>query len=98
MYKYFSTQHSLLDVAREKLIMNIILFCCLIVGVQIVASENSSVCMADCTSLLTPRPPSLYEQYCCIPSNSGKKFKLKESNKVNFIHIMSIYILYQTYV
>ena len=75
----------MLDLDRKKLVMNIIVFCCLIVGLQIVASEGSSNCMADCTSLLTPRPPSLYEQYCCIPSNSGKKFKLKESNGVKFI-------------
>ena len=48
-------------------------------------SESFSDCMADCTSLLTPHPPSLYEQYCCISSNSGKKFKLKETNEVKFI-------------
>ena len=41
--------------------------------------------MADCTSLLIPPPPSLYEQYCCIPSNSGKTFKTRESNAVKFI-------------
>ena len=65
--------------------MNIIVFCCLIAGLQIVASEGSSVCMADCTSLLTPRPPSLYEQYCCIPSNSGKTFTVKENSRLNMI-------------
>ena len=65
--------------------MIVIVFCCLIVGLQIVASEGSSVCMADCTSLLTPRPPSLYEQYCCIPSNSGKTFTVKEKNQVKII-------------
>ena len=48
-------------------------------------SEGSSVCMADCTSLLTPRPPSLYEQYCCLSSNSGKTFRLKENNRVKFL-------------
>ena len=65
--------------------MNIIVFCCLIAGLQIVSSEGSFVCMADCTSLLTPRPPSLYEQYCCIPSNSGKTFTVKENNRVKII-------------
>ena len=48
-------------------------------------SEGSSDCMADCISLLTPHPPSLYEQYCCLSSNSGKKFRLKENNRVKFI-------------
>ena len=52
---------------------------------QIVASKGSSVCMADCTSLLTPHPPSLYEQYCCIPSNSGKTFTVKEKDRVKII-------------
>ena len=47
--------------------------------------KESSACMADCNSLLTPRPPSVYEQYCCIPSNSGKKFKIRESNVVRII-------------
>ena len=70
--------------------MNIIVFCCLIAGLQIVASEGSSVCMADCTSLLTPCPPSLYEQYCCIPSNNGKKFNVKENNRLNMILCPSI--------
>ena len=41
--------------------------------------------MADCTSLLIPPPPTFYEQYCCIPSNSGKKFKTIENNVVKFI-------------
>ena len=49
---------------------------------MILLSEASSVCMADCTSL---HVPSLYEHYCCIPSNRGKKFKLKENNEVKFI-------------
>ena len=44
-----------------------------------------SDCMVDCTSLLTPHPPSLYEQHCCIPSNSGKKFNLKENKITTFI-------------
>ena len=67
--------------------MNIIVFCCLFTGLQIlhVASVDSSVCMADCTSLLAPRPPSLYEQYCCIPSNSGKRFTVKEQDRIKFI-------------
>ena len=60
--------------------MNIIVFFCLTTGLQVVASEGSSVCMADCTSLLTPHPPSLYEQYCCIPSNNGKTFTVKEND------------------
>ena len=62
---------------QKKFIMNIIVVCCLIAGLQIVASEGSSVCMVDCTSLLTPRPPSL----CCIPSNSGKTFTVKENDQ-----------------
>ena len=70
---------------RKKLVMIIIVFCCLIAGLQIVASNGSSVCMVDCTSLLTPHPPSSYEQYCCIPSNSGKKFNVKEKNRVKII-------------
>ena len=65
--------------------MIIIAFCCLITGLQIVTSEGSSDCMADCTSLLTPHPPSLYEQYCCIPSNSGKTFTDREKNRVKII-------------
>ena len=48
-------------------------------------SKGSSACIADCSGLLTPRPPSLYEQYCCIPSNSGKKFQTRESNVVRII-------------
>ena len=71
----------MLYLARKKLVMNIIVFCCL-AGL---ACEGSSDCVDDCTSLLTPRPPSLYEQYCCLSSNSGKNFKLKESNGVKFI-------------
>ena len=31
-----------------------------------------STCMTDCTSLLTPHPPSLYEQHCCNSDNNGK--------------------------
>ena len=60
--------------------MNIIVFYCLITGLYIVASESSSVCMADCSGLLTQHPPSLYEQYCCIPSNSGKTFTVKKDD------------------
>ena len=65
--------------------MNITVFCCLIAGLQIVASKGSSDCMADCTSLLIPRPTSLYEQYCCIPSNNRKKFTVRENNRVKII-------------
>ena len=43
-------------------------------------SYASSVCMADCNSLLTPHLPSLYEQYCCNSDNIGKTIKLKENN------------------
>ena len=68
-----------------ELIMKVIFFKCLFSGLLVIFSEGSSFCMADCTSLLTPHPPSLYEQYCCIPSNSGKKFKLKETNEVKFM-------------
>ena len=70
---------------RVKLIMKIIAFCCLITGILIVTSDGSSVCMVDCTSLLTPHPPSLYEQDCCIPSNSGKTFTVREKNRVKII-------------
>ena len=45
----------------------------------------SSVCMADCSSQLTQRSPSLYEKYCCNTENSGRTFKLSENNKINFI-------------
>ena len=65
--------------------MTIIVFCCLITGLLIVVSEGSSVCMTDCSGLLTPRSPSLYEQYCCIPSNNGKTFTVKENNRVKII-------------
>ena len=65
--------------------MQIIVFCCLVAGLKIVASESSSVCMVDCISLVTPYPPSLYEQYCCIPSNSGKTFTVKEKDRVKIL-------------
>ena len=61
-----------------------VFFCCLLASL-IAASKASSVCIADCVSELTPLPPSLYEQYCCIPNNSGKKFQSKENNNVNYI-------------
>ena len=32
--------------------------------------------MTDCTSLLTPHPPSLYGQYCCNSDNNGKTINL----------------------
>ena len=48
-------------------------------------SYASSSCMADCTRLLTQRPPSLYEQYCCNTDNSGKTIKLSKNNKVKII-------------
>ena len=58
--------------------------CCLLASL-IAASKASSVCIADCVNELTPLPPSLYEQYCCIPNNSGKKFESKKNNNVNYI-------------
>ena len=69
----------------SKQVLKLMILCCINGFPLIVASEASSGCMADCTSLLTPHPPSLYEQYCCILSNSGKKFKLKENNRVKII-------------
>ena len=38
--------------------------------------------MADCSGLLSSHPPSLYEQYCCIHSNSGKTFTVKKNDRV----------------
>ena len=70
---------------QKKFTMAIIVFLCVITGLQVVASEASSVCMADCTGLLTPRPSSLYEQYCCIPSNNRKTFTVKENDQVKMI-------------
>ena len=60
-------------------------FVCYLLASLIAASKAYSVCMADCTVELTQLPPSLYEQYCCIHSNSGKKFELKEGNNVYYI-------------
>ena len=68
-----------------KLIAKIIFFSCLLAGLLIASCEASTDCMVDCTSLLTPRSPSLYEQDCCIPSNSGKQFKTRKSNIVRII-------------
>ena len=48
-------------------------------------SYVSSICMADCNSLLSQRPPSLYEQYCCNTDNSGKAIKLSENNRIKII-------------
>ena len=48
-------------------------------------SYASSICMADCNSLLTQRPPSLYEQYCCNTNNSGKTIKFRENNRIKII-------------
>ena len=45
----------------------------------------SSTCMADCTSELTQRPPSLYEQYCCNDNNTGKTFKIRQNNVLKII-------------
>ena len=39
--------------------------------------------MTDCSILLTPHPPSLYEQYCCNSDNNGKTINLEENN--NFL-------------
>ena len=41
--------------------------------------------MADCTSELTQRPPSLYEQYCCNDNNTGKTFKIRQNNVLKII-------------
>ena len=48
-------------------------------------SYASSICMANCNSLLTHHPPTLYEQYCCNTDNSGKTIKLSENNRVKII-------------
>ena len=45
----------------------------------------SSTCMADCTSELTQRPPSLYEQFCCNDNNTGKAFKIRQNNVLKII-------------
>ena len=45
----------------------------------------SSTCMSDCTSELTQRPPSLYEQYCCNDNNTGKAFKIRQNNVLKII-------------
>ena len=44
-----------------------------------------SICMVDCNSQLTQRPPSFYEQYCCNTNNSGKTIKFRENNRVKII-------------
>ena len=44
-----------------------------------------SICMADCTSQLIQRPPSLFEQYCCNTDNSEKTSKLRENKRINII-------------
>ena len=45
----------------------------------------SSTCMADCTSKLTQRPPSFYEQYCCNDNNTGRTFKIRQNNVLKII-------------
>ena len=52
-------------------------------------SYASSICMADCNSLLSQRPPSLYEQYCCNTDNSGKTITLRENNRIKIIFCQS---------
>ena len=42
-----------------------------------------SHCMADCN--IGQHGPSLYEQYCCIFSNKGKRFHLKDNDLTRFI-------------
>ena len=46
---------------------------------------TSDVWLTVHTSLLIPHPPSLSNQYCCIPSNSGKKSKTRENDVVRII-------------
>ena len=41
--------------------------------------------MAKCTSELTQRPLSLYEQYCCNDNNTGKTFKIIQNNVLKII-------------
>ena len=60
----------------------LIIFKFLFFSFLLTVSYASSVCMADCISLTTPHPPSLYEQYCCNDSNSGKTIKWSENNRV----------------
>ena len=62
-----------------------ILFQLLIFSFLLDVSYASSICMADCNSHLTQRPPSLYEQYCCCTDNSGKTIKLRENNRAKII-------------
>ena len=45
--------------------------------------QGSSHCMADCN--IGQHGPSLYEQYCCISSNKGKRFHLKDNDLTRFI-------------
>lgn len=59
-----------------------IIFKLLLFSFLLTVSYASSVCMVDCTSQITPHPPSPYEQYCCNNSNSGKTIKRRENNRV----------------
>ena len=45
--------------------------------------QGSSHCMADCN--MGQHGPSLYEQHCCISSNKGKRFHLKDNDLTRFI-------------
>ena len=66
--------------------MNIIVFYSLIAGLQIVASEGSSICMVDCTSLLTPRPPSLTSNTVVFLVTVERHLLcMKEKDRVSFI-------------
>ena len=65
-----------------RLVMQIV-FKLFFFSLLLTTSYASSVCMADCGSLITPRPPSIYEQYCCNSDNSGKTIKWRENNRVN---------------
>ena len=70
----------------ELCVNSMVNFMILLFWLQIAVSTwKGSSRMADCTSLLTPLSPSLYEQYCCIPSNSRKKLKTSETNALRFI-------------
>lgn len=52
-------------------------------------SYASSVCMTDCTNLLTPCPPSIYEQYCYNSDNSGKTINRRENNRVKLTFVLA---------
>ena len=41
---------------------------------------TSQICGTNCSSLLSPHPPSLYEKFCCNTDNNGKTIKELRGN------------------